>query len=35
MISKIRQAQLLDAPAGDTCLRLAPALVESAPLAAA
>ncbi|MFZ9947752.1 MAG: helix-turn-helix domain-containing protein, partial [Vulcanococcus sp.] len=35
MISKIRQAQLLEVPAGDTCLRLAPALVESAPLAAA
>ena len=35
MISKIRQAQLLEVPAGDTCLRLAPSLVESAPLAAA
>ena len=35
MISKIRQAQLLQVPSGDTCLRLAPALVDSAPLAAA
>lgn len=35
MISKIRQAQMLQAPAGDTCLRLAPQLVDSAPLAAA
>ena len=35
MISKIRQAQLLQVPSGDTCLRLAPQLVESAPLAAA
>jgi hypothetical protein len=35
MISKIRQAKLIEVPAGDTCLRLAPALVESAPLAAA
>ena len=35
MISKIRQANLLEAPIGDSCLRLAPALVESAPLAIA
>ena len=35
MISKIRQAKLIEVPAGDTCLRLAPELVESAPLAAA
>ena len=35
MISKIRQAQMLQAPVGDTCLRLAPQLVDSAPLAAA
>ena len=35
MISKIRQANLLEAPIGDSCLRLAPALVESAPLATA
>jgi hypothetical protein len=35
MMSKIRQAQLLQVPSGDTCLRLAPQLVESAPLAAA
>lgn len=34
MISKIRQAELLEVPAGDSCLRLAPAWVESAPLAA-
>ena len=34
MISKIRQAQLLQVPTGDTCLRLAPQLVDSAPLAA-
>jgi hypothetical protein len=26
---------MLQAPAGDTCLRLAPQLVDSAPLAAA
>lgn len=35
MISKIRRANLLEAPIGDSCLRLAPALVESAPLATA
>jgi hypothetical protein len=35
MISKIRQAQLLQVPSGDACLRLAPELVDSAPLAAA
>ena len=35
MISKIRQAKLIEVPAGDSCLRLAPELVESAPLAAA
>ncbi|MCP9774838.1 helix-turn-helix domain-containing protein [Cyanobium sp. WAJ14-Wanaka] len=35
MISKIRHADLLQVPSGVNCLRLAPALVESAPLAAA
>ncbi|MBC1260094.1 Crp/Fnr family transcriptional regulator [Synechococcus sp. BSF8S] len=35
LISRIRQAQLLEAPAGEPGLRLAPSLVESAPLAAA
>jgi CRP-like cAMP-binding protein len=35
MISKIRQAQLLEVPAGEDGLRVAPSLVESAPLAAA
>jgi hypothetical protein len=35
MISKIRQAKLIEVPAGDSCLRLAPSLVESAPLVAA
>jgi CRP-like cAMP-binding protein len=35
MISKIRQAKLIEVPAGDSCLRLAPELVESAPLASA
>ena len=35
LISRIRQARLLEAPAGETVLRLAPSLVESAPLAAA
>jgi len=34
-LSRIRQAKLLDVPAGDAGLRLAPELVESAPLAAA
>ena len=34
MISRIRQAQLLEVPAGDSCLRLAPQLLETAPLAA-
>ncbi|MCP9771550.1 Crp/Fnr family transcriptional regulator [Synechococcus sp. Tobar12-5m-g] len=34
LISRIRQARLLEAPAGETVLRLAPSLVESAPLAA-
>lgn len=34
MISKFRQAELLEAPAGEGGLRLAPALVDSAPLAA-
>ncbi len=33
LISRIRQAQLIEAPAGEPCLRLAPELVESAPLA--
>ena len=35
LISRIRQAQLLQVPAGESGLRLAPELVESAPLAAA
>jgi hypothetical protein len=35
MISRIRQARLLEAPAGGQILRLAPELVDSAPLAAA
>jgi len=35
MISKIRQAQLLEVPVGEDGLRVAPSLVESAPLAAA
>jgi len=35
MMSRIRQAQLLEVPAGESGLRLAPELVESAPLAAA
>jgi CRP-like cAMP-binding protein len=35
LISRIRQAQLLEVPAGESGLRLAPDLVESAPLAAA
>jgi hypothetical protein len=35
MISKIRQADLLEVPPGEVGLRVAPALVESAPLAAA
>ena len=35
MISKIRQSNLLEVPAGDAGLRLAPTLVETAPLAAA
>jgi len=34
LLSRIRQQQLLDVPAGQSGLRLAPALVESAPLAA-
>jgi Crp-like helix-turn-helix domain len=34
LISRIRQAQLLQVPAGESGLRLAPELVESAPLAA-
>ena len=34
MISRIRQAQLLEVPAGDSGLRLAPQLLETAPLAA-
>ena len=34
MISRIRQAQLLEVPTGDSCLRLAPQLLETAPLAA-
>jgi hypothetical protein len=35
LISRIRQAQLLEAPVGETSMRLAPALVDSAPLVAA
>jgi hypothetical protein len=35
LISRIRQAELLQVPAGESGLRLAPELVESAPLAAA
>jgi CRP-like cAMP-binding protein len=35
LISRIRQARLLEAPAGETVMRLAPELVESAPLAVA
>jgi len=35
LISRIRQAELLVVPAGESGLRLAPELVESAPLAAA
>lgn len=35
LISRIRQAELLEAPVGEPGLRLAPSLVESAPLAAA
>ena len=34
-LSRIRRDQLLDVPAGQSGLRLSPALVESAPLAAA
>jgi len=34
LISRIRQADLLQSPAGEAVLRLAPALVESAPLEA-
>jgi hypothetical protein len=35
LISRIRAAELLEAPSGETGLRLAPSLVENAPLAAA
>ncbi|MFN9923847.1 MAG: Crp/Fnr family transcriptional regulator [Cyanobacteriota bacterium] len=35
LISRIRSAELLEVPSGDQGLRLAPELVESAPLAAA
>jgi hypothetical protein len=35
LISRIRQAQLIEVPPGEAGLRLAPELVESAPLAAA
>jgi CRP-like cAMP-binding protein len=35
LISRIRQAQLIEVPHGEAGLRLAPELVESAPLAAA
>ncbi|MEA5441532.1 Crp/Fnr family transcriptional regulator, partial [Cyanobium gracile UHCC 0281] len=34
LISRIRAAELLQAPSGETGLRLAPALVDGAPLAA-
>ncbi len=34
LISRIRQAQLIEIPAGELSMRLAPALVENAPLAA-
>jgi hypothetical protein len=34
LMSRIRQAQLLEVPSGSSGLRLAPTLVESAPLAA-
>ena len=34
LISRIRAADLLQAPSGETSLRLAPALVDGAPLAA-
>jgi CRP-like cAMP-binding protein len=34
LISRIRAAQLIEVPSGEAGLRLAPALVESAPLAA-
>ncbi|KAF0652673.1 cAMP-binding protein [Cyanobium sp. Copco_Reservoir_LC18] len=34
LISRIRAADLLEAPSGETGLRLAPALVDGAPLAA-
>ena len=35
LISRIRQANLIEAPAGETSMRLAPALVDTAPLLAA
>ncbi|MCT0210221.1 MAG: transcriptional regulator [Cyanobium sp.] len=35
LISRIRQAELMEAPSGQTGMRVAPSLVESAPLAAA
>ncbi|MDA0718208.1 MAG: helix-turn-helix domain-containing protein [Cyanobacteria bacterium] len=35
LISRIRQAQLLETPVGEAGMRLAPGLVESAPLAVA
>ena len=35
LISRIRQAQLIEIPAGEMSMRLAPELVENAPLAAA
>ncbi|MFM7734002.1 MAG: helix-turn-helix domain-containing protein, partial [Cyanobium sp.] len=34
LLSRIRQQQLLAVPSGQSGLRLAPSLVESAPLAA-
>ncbi len=33
LISRIRQAQLIEVPPGSAGMRLAPSLVESAPLA--
>ena len=35
LISRLRQAQLLEAPVGEAGMRLAPELIDTAPLAAA
>jgi hypothetical protein len=35
LISRIRQAQLIEIPSGELSMRLAPALVENAPLSVA